>query len=113
MQQYFEKAHIVPKVRSELTSSEAGETGGDGGTGLSDPIHLSVSKRTAAERSDHPVTGLPLQNSGWSGSGRKTPARWLQRFEIHTGQIKQSVYDRQFPWISASLKPACLAEITF
>lgn len=101
MQQFFNQAHIVPKVRLELTSSEAVKQAVMAGLGLSIQSVLSIKNELRQkEIKILPVKGLPLHEHWrlvWLKSKKmsKVAAAFLQ----YVQQNKQQVYDEHFSWM--------------
>lgn len=103
MQQYFEKAHIVPKVRFELTSSEAVKQAVMAGLGCSIQSIFSIKNELRQkEIRIVPVTGLPLVQNWrlvWLRQKKLSPV--AAAFLKYVQGNKQAVYDRQFSWIGS------------
>lgn len=101
MQQYFQKEHIVPKVRFELTSSEAVKQAVMAGLGFSIQSVLSVKNELRQKEIRLiPVSGLPLVEH-WR-------LVWLKQkklsvvaaaFLSYIQQHKDAIYAKHFSWI--------------
>lgn len=101
MQQYFKKAHIVPKIRLELTSSEAVKQAvmADLGFSIQSIFSIRHELRTG-EIKIIPVVGLPLRENWrlvWVKQKKLTvvAAAFLQ----YIRENKKSIYQKQFSWI--------------
>lgn len=105
MQQYFQKANIIPKVRFELTSSEAVKQAVMAGLGYSIQSVLSIKNELKQkEIKIIPVTGLPLVEH-WR-------LVWLpqKRLSVVAGAFlkyislnKKNIYAQYFSWIDNDL----------
>jgi DNA-binding transcriptional LysR family regulator len=101
MQQYFQKAGIVPKVRMELTSNEAVKQAVMAGLGYS--IQSILSMKNELKNSEIriiPVKELPLVENWrlvWR-SAKKTSVV-ATAFLEHIRQNKQRIYATHFSWI--------------
>jgi DNA-binding transcriptional LysR family regulator len=101
MQQYFEKVHIVPKVRFELTSSEAVKQAVMAGLGYSIQSILSIKNELKQkEIKIIPVAGLPLVENWrlvWLKQKKLTVVG--SAFLKHVQDNKEKIYKRYFSWI--------------
>ncbi len=102
MQRYFQKSHIVPKVRFELTSSEAVKQAVMAGLGFSIQSLLSLKNELRqGEIKIIPVKGLPLTEHWrliWLKQKKMSvvAAAFLEHIRLH----KQGIYNQYFSWIS-------------
>lgn len=105
MQQYFKKANIVPKVRFELTSSEAVKQAVMAGLGYSIQSILSVKNELKQkEIKIIPVTGLPLVEHWrlvWLPQKRLSVV--ASAFLTYIKENKKSIFDKHFSWIEKEL----------
>jgi DNA-binding transcriptional LysR family regulator len=101
MQRYFQKAHIVPKVRFELTSSEAVKQAVMAGLGFSIQSLLSIKNELKQkEIKIIPVKGLPLvENWRLVWLKKKKMSIVARAFLLYVQQNKQTIYNRHFAWI--------------
>ena len=101
MQQYFQKAHIVPKVRFELTSSEAVKQAVIAGLGYSIQSILSVKNELRQKEIKLiPVLGLPLVENWrlvWLKQKRLTVVG--AAFLLYVQTNKKAIYKSYFSWI--------------
>lgn len=101
MQQYFKKAHIVPKARFELTSSEAVKQAVIAGLGFSIQSILSI--KNELRQNDIkiiPVRGLPLvENWRLIWLRKKKMSVVAREFLKHIQQNKKNIYQQYFSWI--------------
>ena len=101
MQEYFKKANIVPKVRFELTSSEAVKQAVVAGLGVSIQSILSI--KNELKQNDIiivPVEGLPLvENWQLIWLKQKKMSVVAKTFLEHVQQNKQTIYQQYFSWI--------------
>ena len=101
MQQYFQKAQIVPKVRFELTSNEAVKQAVMAGLGFSVQSVLSIKNElTQKEIAIIPVEGLPLVEHWrliWLQSKRMSVVALA--FLHFIQQNKGTIYQKHFAWI--------------
>lgn len=101
MQEYFKKANIVPKVRFELTSSEAVKQAVVAGLGVSIQSILSI--KNELKQNDIiivPVEGLPLvENWQLIWLKQKKMSVVAKTFLEHVQQNKQAIYQQYFSWI--------------
>lgn len=101
MQQYFQKANIVPKVRFELTSSEAVKQAVMAGLGFSIQSILSI--KNELKQNDIiiiPVQGLPLvENWRLIWLKKKKMSVVARAFLNHVQQNKKNIYNQYFSWI--------------
>ncbi len=101
MQQYFEKVHVTPTVRFELTSSEAVKQAVMAGLGYSIQSLLSI--KNELKQKDIkiiPVTGLPLVEH-WRlvWLKQKRPSLVATAFLKYIQEHKQGIYKENFSWI--------------
>ncbi len=101
MQRYFQKAHIVPKVRFELTSSEAVKQAVMAGLGFSIQSLLSIKNELKQkEIKIIPVKGLPLiENWRLIWLKNKKLSIIAKAFLQYTQEHKDIVYKKHFSWI--------------
>lgn len=101
MQQYFQKAKIVPKVRFELTSSEAVKQAVIAGLGFSIQSVLSIKNELKAnDIKIIPVQGLPLvENWRLIWLKQKKMSVVAYAFLKYIKEHKQDVYKKHFSWI--------------
>lgn len=102
MQQYFQKAHITPKVRFELTSTEAVKQAVIAGLGYSIQSILSVKNELKQKEIRLiPVSGLPLVEN-WR-------LVWLKQKKLNLvaaaflkfiQENKGNIFDKYFSWIN-------------
>ena len=101
MQQYFHKANIVPKVRFELTSSEAVKQAVMAGLGYSIQSVLSIKNELKQkEIKIIPVAGLPLVENWrlvWLSQKKLTVV--ASAFLSHIKENKKTIYSKYFSWI--------------
>lgn len=101
MQQYFQKAHITPTVRFELTSSEAVKQAVIAGLGYSIQSLYSIKNELKQkEIKIIPVAGLPLVESWrlvWLKQKKQTMV--AAAFLKYVQQNKQAIYKKYFSWI--------------
>lgn len=101
MQQYFKRENIVPKVRFELTSSEAVKQAVMAGLGFSIQSVLSIKnelKQNAIQIV--PVDGLPLiENWQLIWLKQKKMSVVARAFLQHVQLQKQQIYQNHFSWI--------------
>lgn len=102
MQRYFQKAHIVPKVRLELTSSEAVKQAVMAGLGFSIQSILSIKNELKQkEIKIIPVKGLPLvENWRLIWLKQKKMSVVATAFLQHIKKNKTTVADRYFSWMN-------------
>lgn len=103
MQQYFQRANIVPRVRLELTSTEAVKQAVIAGLGFSIMSLLSIRNELRQKQIRIvPVKGLPLVEH-WRlvWLSRKTPSPVAKAFLEHIRQEKEHIYREHFAWIEA------------
>ncbi|GAB2808713.1 LysR family transcriptional regulator [Ferruginibacter profundus] len=100
MQQYFQKAHIVPKVRFELTSNEAVKQAVMAGLGFSILSILSIKNELQQKAIIIiPVQGLPLvENWRLVWLKQKKMSVVAKAFLNHIQSKKKIIYDRHFSW---------------
>lgn len=101
MQRYFQKAHIVPKVRFELTSTEAVKQAVLAGLGFSIQSLLSIKNELKQkEIKIIPVKDLPLIES-WRlvWLKKKKMSVVARAFLSHVRENKKNIYDKHFSWI--------------
>ncbi len=101
MQQYFQKANIIPKVRFELTSSEAVKQAVMAGLGFSIQSILSIKNElTQKDIEIIPVQGLPLIES-WRliWLKKKKMSVVAKAFLLYIQQNKKAIYNQHFAWI--------------
>lgn len=105
MQQYFQKANIIPKVRFELTSSEAVKQAVMAGLGYSIQSVLSIKNELKQkEIKIIPVAGLPLVENWrlvWLSQKKLTVV--ASAFLTHIKENKKAIYDKHFSWIDNDL----------
>jgi DNA-binding transcriptional LysR family regulator len=101
MQQYFQKAQITPKVRFELTSSEAVKQAVIAGLGFSIQSVLSIKNELIAKDIRIiPVQGLPLvENWRLIWLKQKKMSVVAGAFLKYIREHKQDVYKNHFSWI--------------
>jgi len=106
MQQYFQKAHIVPKVRFELTSSEAVKQAVIAGLGYSIQSILSVKNELKQkEIRIIPVAGLPLiENWRLVWLKQKKLSVVAAAFLHYVQQNKKSIFEQHFSWMEQAEK---------
>jgi len=101
MQRYFQKAHIAPKVRFELTSNEAVKQAVMAGLGFSIQSVLSIKNELKQkEIKIIPVKGLPLVENWrliWLKQKKKSVV--AREFLKHIQQHKEFVYEKYFSWM--------------
>ena len=101
MQQYFQRVNIVPKIRFELTSSEAVKQAVMAGLGFSIQSVLSIKnelKQNAIQII--PVDGLPLiENWRLIWLKQKKMSVVAREFLKHVQLHKQQIYQTHFSWI--------------
>lgn len=101
MQRYFQKAHIIPKVRFELTSNEAVKQAVMAGLGFSIQSVLSI--KNELKQNDIkiiPVKGLPLvENWRLIWLKQKKMSVIAAAFLIHIKENKKEVYKQYFSWM--------------
>lgn len=101
MQQYFQEAHIIPKVRFELTSSEAVKQAVVAGLGFSIQSILSI--KNELKQNDVkiiPVKGLPLvENWRLIWLKQKKMSVVARDFLKYVQQNKEDVYAKHFSWM--------------
>lgn len=101
MQQYFQKVNITPRVRFELTSSEAVKQAVMAGLGYSIQSLLSAKNELANEELEIiPVSGLPLAEQWrlvWLKQKRLTVV--AAAFLTYIRKYKDEIYRQQFAWI--------------
>ena len=101
MQRYFQRAHIVPKVRFELTSNEAVKQAVMAGLGFSIQSILSI--KNELKQKDIkiiPVKGLPLvENWRLIWLKEKKLSVVAKEFLHHVQLNKQMIYTRYFSWM--------------
>lgn len=101
MQQYFQQAHIVPKVRFELTSNEAVKQAVMAGLGFSIQSVLGIKNEIKQkEIIIVPVDGLPLIENWrlvWLPSKKMSvvASAFLQYIKLE----KKNIYKEHFSWI--------------
>lgn len=101
MQRYFQQAHIVPKVRFELTSSEAVKQAVMAGLGFSIQSILSI--KNELKQKDIkiiPVKGLPLVEHWrliWLKEKKLSVV--AKEFLHHIQLNKHMIYSRYFSWM--------------
>ena len=100
MQQYFKKSQIIPKVKLELTSSEAVKQAVMAGLGCSVLSLLSMkSQLKEKELQIIPVKGFPIQSNWmliWLKQKRFSPA--ADAFLSYIRKNKHSIYNDHFKW---------------
>ncbi len=100
MQEYFRKAHIIPKVRFELTSSEAVKQAVMAGLGFSIQSVLSIrNELKLKEIRIIPVKGLPLTESWrlvWLKQKKQSVV--ATAFLKYVQEHKQAIYAKHFSW---------------
>ncbi len=103
MQQYFHQAHIVPKVRFELTSNEAVKQAVMAGLGVSVQSVLSIKNELKQnEIMIVPVDGLPLiENWRLVWLKQKKMSVVAREFLKYIQQNKQAVYQTHFLWMES------------
>jgi DNA-binding transcriptional LysR family regulator len=101
MQQYFEKVHIVPKIRFELTSSEAVKQAVMADLGYSIQSILSIRHELKAKEIKLiPVAGLPLVENWrlvWLRQKKLTVV--ATAFLEYIQKNKKAIYQKHFSWI--------------
>jgi DNA-binding transcriptional LysR family regulator len=101
MQQYFKRLNIVPKVRFELTSSEAVKQAVMAGLGFSIQPVLSIKNELKQKAIQIiPVEGLPLIESWrliWLKNKKMSVV--AREFLKHVQLQKQEIYKSHFSWI--------------
>lgn len=101
MQQYFKRENIIPKVRFELTSSEAVKQAVMAGLGFTIQPVLSIKnelKQNAIQII--PVDGLPLiENWRLIWLKQKKMSVVAREFLKHVQLQKQQIYQSHFSWI--------------
>ncbi len=101
MQRYFQKANIVPKVRFELTSSEAVKQAVMAGLGFSIQSLLSIKNElTQKDIQIIPVKGMPLVES-WRlvWLKQKKMSMVASAFLKYTRENKKAIEARYFSWM--------------
>lgn len=101
MQQYFKKADIVPKVKLELTSSEAVKQAVIAGLGYSILSILSLKSDLKVKSVKIiPVKGLPLKST-WRliWLKQKKFSVVAQAYLDYIRKEKQNIYNRNFSWV--------------
>lgn len=101
MQRYFQRANIVPRVRLELTSTEAVKQAVIAGLGYSILSLLSIHNELRQKQIRIvPVKGLPLTEH-WRlvWLARKQLPLAAKSFLEHVRKEKEAVYREQFAWI--------------
>lgn len=103
MQQYFQQANIVPKVRFELTSNEAVKQAVMAGLGVSIQSVLSIKNELKQnEIMIVPVDGLPLiENWRLVWLKQKKMSVVAREFLKYIQQNKQTVYQTHFLWMES------------
>jgi DNA-binding transcriptional LysR family regulator len=101
MQRFFQKANIVPKVKLELTSSEAVKQAVIAGLGYSIQSILSIKNEIKQkEVRIIPVKGLPLtENWRLIWLKQKKISEVAKAFLLFVQKNKQSIYQKKFSWI--------------
>ncbi|MEO7045624.1 MAG: LysR family transcriptional regulator [Ferruginibacter sp.] len=101
MQRFFQKANIVPKVKLELTSSEAVKQAVIAGLGYSIQSILSIKNEIKQkEVRIIPVKGLPLtENWRLIWLKQKKMSEVAKAFLLFVQKNKQSIYQKKFSWI--------------
>ncbi len=101
MQQYFKQAHVTPKVRFELTSTEAVKQAVIAGLGLSIQSVFSIKNELKQnEIMIVPVEGLPLLENWrlvWLKSKKMSIV--ASAFINHIKLYKDTIYEEHFAWI--------------
>ncbi len=101
MQQYFQQAHIIPKIRFELTSSEAVKQAVMAGLGFSIQSILSIKNELRQQEiMIIPVEGLPLVENWrliWLPSKKMSVV--ASAFLNYIQKNKQDIYQQHFLWI--------------
>lgn len=101
MQQYFQKANIIPTVRFELTSNEAVKQAVIAGLGYSILSILSI--KNELKQKDIkivPVTGLPLvENWRLVWLKQKKHSVVAATFLEYVQNNKKEIFESQFSWI--------------
>lgn len=101
MQQYFQKANIIPKVRFELTSSEAVKQAVVAGLGFSIQSILAI--KNELKQDDIiiiPVQGLPLiENWRLVWLKKKKMSVVAKAFLNYIQENKKAIYSQHFSWI--------------
>jgi DNA-binding transcriptional LysR family regulator len=101
MQQYFQKVHIVPKIRFELTSSEAVKQAVIAGLGYSIQSILSIKNELKQkEIKIIPVAGLPLTENWrlvWLKQKKLTVV--ASAFLKFIQENKKEIYKKHFAWM--------------
>jgi DNA-binding transcriptional LysR family regulator len=100
MQQYFQQAHIVPKVRFELTSSEAVKQAVMAGLGFS--IQSILSLKNELKQGDIQIVrveGLPLiENWRLIWLKQKKMSVVAREFLKHIQAHKAEIFEENFAW---------------
>ena len=101
MQKYFQKAHIVPKVRFELTSNEAVKQAVIAGLGFSIQSVLSIKNELKQQEIIIlPVAGLPLvENWRLIWLKQKQMSIVARDFLKYIQQNKKEIYQSHFLWM--------------
>lgn len=101
MQRYFQKANIIPKVKLELTSSEAVKQAVVAGLGFSIQSILSIKNELKQnEIKIVPVKGLPLtENWRLIWLKQKKMSEVAKAFLTFVRENKQAIYQKRFSWI--------------
>ncbi len=101
MQRYFQRANIVPRVRLELTSTEAVKQAVIAGLGYSILSLLSIRNELQQKQIRIvPVKGLPLvENWRLVWLARKQLPLAAKAFLDHVRKEKEAVYREQFSWM--------------
>jgi DNA-binding transcriptional LysR family regulator len=101
MQRYFQRAKITPRVRLELTSTEAVKQAVIAGLGYSILSLLSIRNELLQQQIRLvPVKGLPLTEHWrliWLAKKHLSPA--AKAFLDHVRREKDAVYQEHFSWI--------------
>ena len=103
MQQYFKQANIVPKIKMELTSSEAVKQAVMAGLGCSVLSLLSIrSELKEKELKIIPVKGLPILSS-WMlvWQKKKKFSMVAGAYLAYIQKNKAAIYKDHFSWIEA------------
>lgn len=100
MQRYFQKANIVPKVKLELTSSEAVKQAVMADLGFSIQSVLSIKNELKQkEIKIIPVKGLPLvENWRLIWLRQKKMSEVAKAFLTFIQKNKQAIYQKKFSW---------------
>jgi len=101
MQQYFQKAHIIPKIRFELTSNEAVKQAVMAGLGYSVISILSIKNELKQkEIRIIPVKGLPLVEQ-WRliWHRQKKMSVVAEAFLHYIKENKNEIYQHYFSWM--------------